>query len=411
MNRSRGAVVFDSRNSIAAPRLSRSLCRKRLLMDRRTVSASDRERVFERDRNRCVFCETTESLELAQIIAVAEGGASSIDNLITICPNCHRRFDSGSVRAFEFEEFVHAILVKSPHYSNIVRESLLPNSNVYADLLASRGNDSFVIECKASYAFVRSRFIDILANLDKYARHAPHCKIVLATLGELTDEQRQILTQRGYEHWGPRFFAESFRDELQALTDSFIGKLISVSARIDTESKSDDSFRQQLRDCPSGNSHWSVYQRLIGNILEAFFVPPLEKTIVETSDGFNVNRRDFVLPNYCTHGFWEFMRQQYSADYIVVDAKNYTTTISKKEILQIANYLKKHGTGLFAIIFSRKGAGNSARVTMREQWALYGKLIVVLNDDDLLGMLAASASRGNPDTILRQRIEEFRLSM
>ncbi|MDB4224835.1 hypothetical protein N9850_13795, partial [Granulosicoccus sp.] len=119
----------------------------------------------------------------------------------------------------------------------------------------------------------------------------------------------------------------------------------------------------------------------------------------------------FVLPNYCTEGFWEFMRQQYSADYIVVDAKNYTKTIGKKEVLQIANYLKVHGTGLFAIIFSRQGAGKSAKITLREQWVLHRKLIVVLDDKDLLSILSAADSGGSPDTIIRQRIEDFRLQM
>ena len=50
-------------------------------------------------------------------------------------------------------------------------------------------------------------------------------------------------------------------------------------------------------------------------------------------------------------------------------------------------------------------------ITMREQWAIYRKLIVVLNDNDVLSTLAASSRRGNADTIIRQRIEEFRLKM
>lgn len=380
-------------------------------MNRRHISSSDRERVFERDGSRCVFCGTTQPLELAHLVPFSSGDASSIDNLITICPNCHMRLDTGPIRGFEFEAFVETLLRNSPHYSGVGRESRLPDSNISVDVVASRAGDDLVIECKAAFAFVRGRFMDALAQLGEYARHAPSRKMILATLGELTDEQNDVLTERGYEHWGPRFFAETFPDELGAMHDSFIANLINFSAGNETRATSANSFRQQLLDCPPGKSHWSMYQRLIGNILEAFFVPPLEKTIIECSDEYKVNRRDFLLPNYCTDGFWEFLRQQYSADYVVVDAKNYTKAIKKKEVLQIANYLKKHGTGLFAIILSRNGAGNSARVTLREQWALYGKLVVVLNDDDLLAMLAASASGGNPDTILRQRIEEFRLQM
>lgn len=380
-------------------------------MTRRTISKSTRKRVFERDGGRCVFCGTTEPLELAYLVPVSPDDDATIDNLITCCPNCHTRLKSSPVRGFEFEAFVETLLRKSPHYSDVVRESLLPNTNVSVDVVATRAGDNLVIECRSTFAFVNRRFTDVLNLLGEYARHAPGRKVILATLGELTDEQKNRLSDCGYEHWGPRFFAETFSNELGAMADNFIANLIKFSVSNETRATRANSFRKQLLDCPPGKSHWSIYQRLIGNLLEAFFVPPLENTIIECSDEYQVNRRDFVLPNYCTEGFWEFLRQQYSADYVVVDAKNYTSPIKKKEVLQIANYLKKHGTGLFAIIFSRAGAGNSARITLREQWLLYGKLIVVLSDDDVLAMLTASASGGQPDSILRQRIEEFRLRM
>ena len=54
-----------------------------------------------------------------------------------------------------------------------------------------------------------------------------------------------------------------------------------------------------------------------------------------------VNRRDFIIPNYSEEGFLRYLRSRYSADYIVVDAKNYTHKITRKDALQIANYLKE----------------------------------------------------------------------
>lgn len=380
-------------------------------MNCHTPSKSVRERVLERDGNKCIFCGTTESLELTNVVPVSSGGDSTIDNLITTCANCHKRIDSGHIRAFEFESFVVSLLRTSSQYKEVKQEPRLPDSDLTADIIATGNGCSLLIECKPVFAFVHKRFLDVLSVLDQYAHHAPSRKVVLATLGELTGEQVRLLKERGYEHWGPRYFADMFPDQLESLSGNFIANLIKFSIGKQTRASGGSSFQQQLMDCPPGNTYWSIYQRLIGRILEAFFVPPLEKNIIECSDEYKVNRRDFVLPNYCTSGFWEFLRHQYVADYIVVDAKNYTEKIKKKEILQIANYLKKHGTGLFAIIFSRKGASNSANITLREQWALYGKLIVVLNDDDLLAMFAASESGGMADTIIRQRIEEFRLKM
>ncbi|WP_191116422.1 hypothetical protein [Vibrio alginolyticus] len=80
--------------------------------------------------------------------------------------------------------------------------------------------------------------------------------------------------------------------------------------------------------------------------------------------------------------------------------------------MQISNYLKKFGAGLFGVIVSRHG-GDSAgcEVTLREQWALYGKLILVLKDEHIIAMLRAKRDGAEPEDILVQLIQKFRLSM
>lgn len=100
-----------------------------------------------------------------------------------------------------------------------------------------------------------------------------------------------------------------------------------------------------------------------------------------------------------------------SADYIVVDAKNYNQRVTKKEILQISNYLKYHGTGLFGIIIARNGISESALYTLREIWAIDQKLIIVLQDNDIEQMLIEKVSGREPENIIRQKIEDFRLSL
>jgi hypothetical protein len=77
----------------------------------------------------------------------------------------------------------------------------------------------------------------------------------------------------------------------------------------------------------------------------------------------------------------------------------------------MANYLTAHGAGLFGLVLSRSGTeSHAAIVTRREQWILNRKMIVVLDDDDLIQMITSRQSGGQPETVLRQRIEDFRLS-
>ena len=77
--------------------------------------------------------------------------------------------------------------------------------------------------------------------------------------------------------------------------------------------------------------------------------------IIELSDDVGTNRRDIVLPNYADQGFWAFVRGRYCADFIIVDAKNHSSPVGKEEVLQVLNYLKRHGAGLLGIVVSRFG--------------------------------------------------------
>jgi hypothetical protein len=106
------------------------------------------------------------------------------------------------------------------------------------------------------------------------------------------------------------------------------------------------------------------------------------------------------------------LRETYKADFIVIDAKNYTGKIKKNQILQICNYLKQHGTGLFAIIISRNGEEDKGSYfTRREKWVTENKMVIILDDNDIQKMILAKAFSGLPEEIIKQRIEEFRLDV
>jgi 5-methylcytosine-specific restriction endonuclease McrA len=47
------------------------------------------EQVFERDKNRCVLCDTKEDLCLNFIISITKGGKPEINNLRVLCRSCN----------------------------------------------------------------------------------------------------------------------------------------------------------------------------------------------------------------------------------------------------------------------------------------------------------------------------------
>ncbi|MBN9158143.1 MAG: hypothetical protein J0I37_11920 [Microbacterium sp.] len=169
------------------------------------------------------------------------------------------------------------------------------------------------------------------------------------------------------------------------------------------------SLEGRLASIAPGKPEWPAYQRVVRDILAETLSPPLEQPLDEHRNQSGVNRRDIILANYAESGGWKFLRDHYEAHYVVVDAKNYKGGVKKKDVLQIANYLSAHGAGLFGIIVCRKAEHRSAEITRREQWVIHRKLILLLDDDDLRTMLTLFATGQDPSTVIRQKVEDFRL--
>ncbi len=50
-----------------------------------------RHNIFKRDRNRCVYCGTKDSLTIDHVVPRSHGGRDSWDNLVTACQKCNAR--------------------------------------------------------------------------------------------------------------------------------------------------------------------------------------------------------------------------------------------------------------------------------------------------------------------------------
>lgn len=311
-------------------------------------------------------------------------------------------------------DFVHwlvTLMASNAEFSDISIDGLLRRSgsreerHMRADILARRGETALIIECKNRPLF-GGAVDEVIAQLVRYGAARPGVQLVLALPGRLAELDVARLRQFQIELWDADAIGHMFSSQLGA-SPAHIAAAFTPSGSTETPT---ELLLRELRDCEPGKPQWSVYQQLVGRILEHLFCPDLNVPLSESPDESGTNRRDFILANFAEAGFWNHMRQRYAADYIVVDAKNYVGKIKKREILQMANYLRPHGAGLFGMIFTRVGADASARITAREQWAHYQKLVLILDDSDCTAMLNASGA-GGATAVLTRVIQDFRLSM
>jgi hypothetical protein len=348
---------------------------------------------------------------------VSLGGKAELDNLRLVCSRCN--LSVSDIREYEFVDYLVRLLKTNSTFSSVQQEVAfnigLPSAaKARIDIFARehRSNDwsEVYIECKSQRGFSVRRLEDTLAQLATYKQLVGGERLALAFPGTLPETATKAIEAQGIEVWDIPFLSQRFENEIPCVEHPILQPIL--LAAIGKKQRSlEEVLIQELEICRPGKEDWSKYQKLVGKILERLFCPPLSTPISERSDAEQVNRRDYILPNYAESGFWHFLRTTYQADYIVVDAKNYKNNVEKKEALQIANYLKPHGAGLFGMIFCRDSIDNGCECTLREQWTIHKKLIIVVSDSDVKQMLLNKSSNGPPEEIIKQKIEDFRLSM
>lgn len=57
-----------------------------------------KERVWDRDGHRCIFCNSTQAMPNAHVISRAQGGLGIEQNIVTACMACHYAMDQTTQR-------------------------------------------------------------------------------------------------------------------------------------------------------------------------------------------------------------------------------------------------------------------------------------------------------------------------
>lgn len=70
--------------------------------------------VWERDGRRCVLCGSPFAAPNAHVIPRSQGGLGVEENIVTLCPACHDRYDNGEGRAYTREELTAYLREKYP---------------------------------------------------------------------------------------------------------------------------------------------------------------------------------------------------------------------------------------------------------------------------------------------------------
>ena len=73
--------------------------------------------VWERDGRCCVLCGSPYAAPNAHVAARSHGGLGIEENIVTLCPVCHERYDNGRERPYLREELLRYLRDRYPGWT------------------------------------------------------------------------------------------------------------------------------------------------------------------------------------------------------------------------------------------------------------------------------------------------------
>lgn len=267
---------------------------------------------------------------------------------------------------------------------------------------------SVVFEVKKVAVASIDLVVSQVGRRDVIREHVPEVVYILVTTGGITKRAREVAVRHGMTLWDANDLISRITPDISA---KWFGVTFHHTEHEQREPTKAQALMLALGSIAGGKAQAIEYQKWVRDVMEHLFVPPLGPVQYENTDMARRNRRDLILENWAADGFWAQMRTLYSAEQVVVDAKNSAQPLSKRPIIEIAHYLKSYGCGLFGVLCCRKGPGEGAIHAIREQWIASKKLLIILSDDIMLEMLALKAAGAPPEELLRREIGRFRMAL
>jgi hypothetical protein len=178
------------------------------------------------------------------------------------------------------------------------------------------------------------------------------------------------------------------------------------------EPKSDGAeLCQQLRNLPRGTKTWHRYEQLCEQVLKYLFPNDLDGWHKQKRTYDGLNRFDYVCRIRATKGFWRFLLQHLGSQYVLFEFKNYAGRIGQGQILSTEKYLLEKALRRVCIVLCRNGADKNATKMAQGAMRESGKLIIVVDDDDLCQMLHMKDLGEDPSDYLFNATDAFLLSL
>ena len=153
------------------------------------------------------------------------------------------------------------------------------------------------------------------------------------------------------------------------------------------------------------------YEKLCVEIIKFLFQIEFTKMSEQNSTEDKMFRMDLVCGIKGISEFWKILVQHYNTRFVVFEFKNYEDEIDQNHIYITEKYLYNAVLRNVAIIISRNGFSHNALKAATGILTENEKLIIDLNDNDIITMLRLKADKQDPSDYMLNKLEEYLMSI
>lgn len=344
------------------------------------------------------------------------------------------------------QQFIERFLIRLldyqgfKHISKEVKIFNGRNNNMRADIVAQRNNKKVVIDVKSYRSLYNSKSIlknalkqilkykYFLAQKDKDEENS----FIIILLCEVDEEsQKEIYKRHHVVVWDINnliYLCEGNKELVNLLMSCISYPSLELKAKkpLNVEMKQKDvivgeeaesslveKYLKKLENCKPGKVDKSdkKYEIICTEIIKYLFETEFFRILEQHKTDDDMFRMDLLCSLKGTTEFWKFLISFYHTKFVVFEYKNYSDYISQNLIYITEKYLFPIALRNVAFIISRKGfdqnADKAALGCLRES----GKLIVSLDDSDLIKMLAMKEKGEEPSDYLLDKVEQILMSV
>lgn len=328
------------------------------------------------------------------------------------------------------------LLLKKYGFNNILQEVKLGNKNgnsYRADIVAKRGTSDVVIEVKlyrnlyVSQTIISNALSQILnyKELVLQDRKKEELVFILVLPCEVDDKlQEEYFRKENIVIWDINnllYMCYGDKELSNLLVKCMPYPLMDLKLQkplylkdiereeSDVSSSVTESYFYRLQKCKPGKENQSdkEYEQICTDIIKFLFETEFYKVSEQHKTEDKMFRMDLLCSLKGTTEFWRFLISFYHTRFVVFEYKNHMEPISQNLIYITEKYLFPVALRNVAFIISRKGfdlnAQKAALGCLRES----GKLIISIDEDDLIKMISLKEKGEEPSDYLLDKVEDL----